>query len=279
MTTGVVRELKKKYGKNANIDIATDYQEAYRNNPHIRNIFPVDMIGQSATNYQIYINLDDAYELNPLNHYVDSYFYRTFGTGPEMDRSVELFPDTTDKNVVIEFFDKEIQEDFIVVHLRNWAWAAKNISMDVWLEVFGKLFEERTDFKVVCVGGQSDLFVEHPLFVDARGKFNNQQLKYLCDSAKCFVGIDSGPFQCAAASKTHIIALLTHLKPERILPHRKWELGYNTTEIQTLEDCAGCNDTQARPVRQLVCKKGNTPCTSNFDTNAITKAILNTLGK
>jgi len=278
MTTGVVRELKKKFGNNANIDIATDYQEAYRNNPHIRNIFPVDMIGQSAVRYEHYINLDDAYELNPVNHYVDSYFYRAFGNSTAMDQSVELFPDAEDI-AKVDADLTNIGEKFIVVHLRNWAWAAKNISMDVWLEVFGKLFEERVDFKVVCVGGQSDHFVDHPLFVDARAKYNNQQLKYLCDHAACFVGIDSGPFQCAAASKTHIVALLTHLKPERIIPHRKWEFGYNATAIQTQEDCTGCNDNQARPIRQIECIKGNYPCTNNFDTDAITKAVLNTLGK
>lgn len=279
MTTGVVRELKKKYGRFANIDIATDCQEAYRNNPHIRNIFPVDIIGQSITQYELYINLDEAYELNPANHYVDSYFYRAFGNGHNMDKSVELFPDADDKKVVDQFFANKIQEKFIVVHLRNWAWAAKNISMDIWFDIFGKLFNERTDFKIVCVGGPNDHFVEHPLFVDARGKFNNQQLKHLCDSAQCFAGIDSGPFHCASASKTHIIALLTHLKPERILPYRKWEFGYNTSEFPTLEDCAGCNDDQVRPVRQVICKKGNTPCTNNFNTDAIAATILKYIGK
>jgi ADP-heptose:LPS heptosyltransferase len=91
------------------------------------------------------------------------------------------------------------------------------------------------------------------------------------------VGIDSGPFHCAAASKTHIVALLTHLKAERIIPERKWMKGYDVTAIETLEDCRGCNDRQALPVRQLVCEKGNYPCTTNFDTQAIANAILKTL--
>lgn len=279
MATGVVRELKLRYGDNANIDVATDYQEAFRNNPRIRNIIPVDMVGQSVHRYDLYFNLDDAYELNPVNHYVDSYFYRVFGAGRDCNKSVELFPDEHDIKVV-ENDIKEIGEKFIVVHLRNWAWPAKNISMDVWFEVFGQLFTERTDFKVVCVGGQTDYFVaDHPLFFDARGRYNNQQLKHLCDKAACFVGIDSGPFQCAAASSTHIIALLTHLLPERILPYRCWELGYHCTAIQTNEDCRGCNDVQSRPVRHLVCSKQTTPCTSNFDASAITEAILKQLGK
>lgn len=276
MTTGVVRELKRRYGNDAMIDIATDFSEPYRNNPHIRNIFPVDQIPDVNNRWDIYYNLDDAYELNPTEHYVANYFYRVFADVTK-NMSVELFPTDEDKAIVDQCICDEIGDKFIVVHLRNWHWTAKNISMDIWLDVFAQLFEARTDFKVVTVGGTTDHFVDHPLFVDVRGKFNSQQIKHLCDNAECFVGIDSGPLQCAAASKTHIITLLTHLAPECIIPHRKYEAGYNSTAIETLEDCRGCNKDQQRPIRQLVCKKGNTPCNNNFDTTAIAQSILKQL--
>ena len=273
MSTGVVRELKRKYGTDANIDVATDFAGIYRNNPNIRNIFPVDQVPSVNNKYEIYINLDNAYELNPTEHYVANYFYRAFGT-TSMNMATELFPDDNDKNVVDADL-KNIGDKFIVVHMRNWHWTAKNITIDVWFDIYAKLFEERTDFKIVTVGGITDLHIEdHPLFVDLRGKYNDQQLKYLCDNARAFVGIDSGPYWVASASSTHIIALLTHLRPEVILPWRKHDYANNTTAIQTLEDCRGCNDDQVRPVSQLVCKKSNTPCNNNFDTDAITKAIL-----
>jgi len=162
--------------------------------------------------------------------------------------------------------------------MRNWHWAAKNITMDVWFDVYAKLFSERTDFKIVILGGKTDFTVEdHPLFFDARDRYNNQQMKYLCDHAACFIGIDSGPYWCAAASDTHIVALLTHLRPERIVPHRHLDTNWNATPIPTLEDCAGCNDVQQRPIRQIVCKKQTYPCANNFDTDAIAKAILEQL--
>jgi ADP-heptose:LPS heptosyltransferase len=277
MTTGVVREIKRKYGTDANIDVATDFAEPYRNNPHIRNIFPVDQVPDVKSRWDLYINLDDAYEFNPTEHYVANYFYRAFADTTR-NMSVELFPTDEDRAQVDQLIKDEIGTKFIVVHLRNWHWTAKNISMDVWLEVFGKLFEERADFKIVCVGGNTDHYVEHPLFVDVRGKLNSQQIKHLCDHACCFAGVDSGPFQCAAASSTHIIALLTHLDPGCIMPHRKFELGYNSTAIVTEEDCRGCNKNQQRPVRQLICEKGNTPCNANFDVDVITQAILRQLG-
>lgn len=275
MTTGVVRELKRLYGNNANIDVATDFAEPYRNNPHIRNIFPVDQVPDVKDRWELYYNLDNAYEYNPTKHYVDNYFYRVFGA-TNLNMSVELFPSADDR-AVVDADLVELGDRFIVVHMRNWHWPAKNISMDVWLDVFGRLFEERADFRVVCVGGSTDYFVDHPLFLDRRSTYNSQQQKYLCDHARAFVGIDSGPFQCAAASSTHIIALLTHLAPECIIPHRKYELGYNSTVIVTEEDCRGCNRDQQRPVSQLVCKKGNTPCNNNFNTEKITEAILKQL--
>ena len=275
MTTGVVRELKRKYGNTANIDIATDFAEPYRNNPYIRNIFPIQQVPNVKDRWDIYYNLDNAYENNPTEHYVENYFYRVFADTTK-NMSAELFPSTEDC-ATVDADLKEIGNKFIVVHMRNWHWTAKNITMDVWLEVFAKLFEERVDFKIVCVGGASDNFVDHPLFVDVRGKYNSQQIKYLCDHACAFVGIDSGPFHCAAASSTHIIALLTHLDPGCIIPHRKFEKGYNSTVIVTNEDCRGCNKDQIRPVSQLVCKKGNTPCNNNFDTDVIAQAILRQL--
>lgn len=275
MTTGVIRELKKQYGENANIDVITENIGIYRNNPHVRTVMHTSSaIDYNA--YDMYFNLDDSYEYNPTMHFVDNYFYQVFGT-IDMDKSTELFPSEEDIAVVEEDL-KAIGDKFIVVHMRNWHWTAKNISMDIWFEVYGKLFEQRSDFKVVTVGGPTDFFIEeHPLFVDLRTKYNDQQLKYLCDKAACFVGIDSGPYWAASASKTHIVALLTHLHPDRILPHRYLTLGGNCTAIRTLEDCAGCNDIQQRPVRQLVCGKGNTPCSSNFDSNVIANAILEQL--
>ena len=79
MSTGVVRELKHKFGDNADIHVATEFMEVYTNNPHIKSIYHTDHM-PSADQFDLYINLDDAYEWNPTIHYVDNYFYRAFGS-------------------------------------------------------------------------------------------------------------------------------------------------------------------------------------------------------
>jgi ADP-heptose:LPS heptosyltransferase len=275
MTTGVVRELKKRYSKNANIYVATDCLEVYKNNPHVSGVIPFDAAKDGQ--FDVVYNLDDAYEYDPNIHFVDSYFYRVFGD-VSINKSVELFPDQQDKQVVDKII-ADIKGKYIVVHMRNWHWQAKNISMEVWFDLFVKLFEENPDLKIVTIGGPTDHSVEHPNFIDLRGTgvLTSQQMMLLCETAQCFVGIDSGPMQCAAASNTHIVALLTHLRPERIIPDRKWERGYEVSVIETNEDCKGCADRQQLPVRQINCEKGNYPCTNNFDTQAIAEAILKTL--
>ena len=91
MSTAVVKELSTRYGKNALIDVVTQHPEVYRNNFRIRNIWHVNS-PPDINDYELYINLDDAYENNPSKHFVDSMFERVFGQLPA-DRSMDLHPD------------------------------------------------------------------------------------------------------------------------------------------------------------------------------------------
>ena len=269
MSTGVVRELKKHYI--CDIDVATEFPNVYDNNPNVRAIYHTNAM-PDPTNYDLYINLDDAYEQNPLNHYLDSYFYRAFGDTSIENKEPELFSNTNDTDVVNAFFEQNNIDEYIVVHIRQWYWPLKNMSWNTWYEVFEQLFSYRTDFKIICVGTAQDGFVDHPLFVDARDKLSIQQQKLVMDHAKCFVGIDSGPYHIATTSRTHIISLHTHLLPDRIVPRNKL-----VTTILSSIDCVGCNDSQERPVRNVICKHGDFRCKDNFDAIRIANNILEIL--
>jgi ADP-heptose:LPS heptosyltransferase len=216
--------------------------------------------------------LDDAYEHNPVNHYLDSYFYRAFGTSTVDNKQPELFATDLDTEIINQFFVENDIDEYVVVHIRQWYWPLKNMSWDTWYAVFEKLFVQNTNFKIVCVGTGQDGYVEHPLFVDARDRLTVQQQKLLMDNAKCFVGIDSGPYHIAAASLTNIISLHTHLLPERILPQNGRAIA-----ILSNVDCVGCNDNQDRPVRQVVCKHGDYRCKDAFDADKIANNILELL--
>lgn len=275
MSTGVVRELYKLHDGKCRITVETEFPLVYKNNPYI-----VDLRNWGECNpadYDVVYNLDDAYESNPANHFVSSMFNRVFGpyTG-NLNQAPDLHADEQDKNTV----DADVKEigPFFAVHMRNWHWPLKNIDIDVWSEIFVKVFEKTTDYKIVCVGGPTDYaFADHPLIVDARAKYTPQQLAYFLNSARCFVGIDSGPFQIAAASNTHVIGLLTHNPPETIMPIRKLDNNWNSTAIQSSVDCVGCNVEQARPVRGINCKHGDFRCNKTWDTDRIANTILGQL--
>lgn len=266
MSTGVVRELKNRYY--CEIDVATEFPNVFDNNPNVRAIYHTNAMPDLGT-YDLYINLDDAYEVNPLNHYLDSYFYRAFGSSAVDHKDPEIFVNEFDIDVMNSFFQDNELDKYIVIHIRQWYWPLKNMSWHTWYAVFERLFTERTDFKIVCVGTAQDGFVEHPLFVDARDRLNVQQQKLLMDNAGCFVGIDSGPYHIATASKVNMISLHTHLLPERIVPKNK-----PTTPILSAIDCVGCNDIQTRPIRQVICKYGDFRCKDNFNAEKIANNIL-----
>lgn len=272
MSTGVVRELYKLHDGACAITVETEFPLVYKNNPYITDL---RNWGEANTNdYDVVYNLDDAYELNPENHFISSMFARVFGTSlSKFNQSPDLHPDEQDKHTVDQDI-KELGTKFVAVHMRNWHWALKNIDIDTWVDIFARLFEVRTDFKIVCVGGATDLALDHPLIFDARARYTPQQLKYLLDNARCFVGIDSGPFQIAGASSTHVIGLLTHNPPEYIMPLRKFDNMWNATAIQANIDCVGCNVNQARPVRGIECKHGDFRCNKSWDTQRIADAIL-----
>ena len=78
MITPVLRELRKRYGDEAYIQVVTEEIIVLENNPDIDAVIsPADMSREDRWDY--YLNLNDAYELNVTSHYVDSYLYRAFG--------------------------------------------------------------------------------------------------------------------------------------------------------------------------------------------------------
>ena len=274
MSTGVVRELHRTR-KNLLITVETDYPLVYNNNPHVAEI--CNWGETNLADYDVVYNLDDAYEANPENHFVNSMFYRVFGDNTtHMLKSADLHVTDADRDIVDADL-ASIGSKFFVVHMRNWHWALKNIDISTWLDIFVKVFETTVDYKIVTVGGETDFSLDHPLIFNANNRYTPQQLAYLIDHAKCFVGIDSAPFQIAAATDTHVIGLLTHNPPEYIMPLRHLDTMWHATAIQANVDCVGCNVLQKRPIRGIMCSKGDFPCARTWDTDKIAAAILEQL--
>lgn len=274
ITTGVVRELKNIYGDNCVIDVLTEYPQVYNNNPHVRNVIHTDT-EIDTTLYDVVYNLDDTYEYNPDVHFANSYFYRVFGN-TDMDKTMELF--VTEQQVAeLKPIMEVLGDSFVVIHMRRWHWELKNIAVEIWLDIINRILEADPTVKIACTGGPTDFYPEgHPRVIDIRS-IDPGGTCYIMDHAKCFVGIDSAPFHIAGASETHIVALLSHMYPDRVLPFRNGVMGDNCTVIQSNVPCVGCHARQARPVRQIVCERSDYACNKFWDTTAISEAVVKQL--
>lgn len=282
MLTPVLRELRKRYGLDAFIQVVTEEIIVLENNPHINKVVHPDLMS-STDAWDLYFNFNDAYESNVTSHYVDSYLYRAFGNDIDsIDRSLVLIS-TDEEQTAVEEAKEQIGSDYIVLHMRRWAWENKNVDPVTWTMLFAWLEVAFPDLKIVSVGAQYDMKVPSNLgsrYVDLVEQLSLGEIKHLIAGAKCFIGGDSGPYHIASTTNTPIIALLSHLAPEQILPWRDGEFGKNVHVVQSSVPCVGCYARQQPPVRALTCENDEQwVCAKRFDLNAITQELANILAK
>ena len=275
MITPVLRELRKRYNE-AYIQVVTEEVIVLENNPHINNVVHPDNMN-STDPWDVYLNLNDAYEKNITSHYVDAYMHRAFGTDIDaIDRSLELVTTVDERDAVNEALE-QIGNDYIVVHMRRWAWENKNIDPTIWTMLFAWLEASYPETKIVSVGAQYDMRSpgeQGSRYVDLVEQLSLGEIRHLIANAKCFIGGDSGPYHIAATTDTPILVLLSHLAPEQILPWRDGEFGKGVSVVQSSVPCVGCYARQTPPVRNLTCENPEQwACSKQFDFKSITDAL------
>lgn len=276
MITPVLRELRRRYGQLAFIQVVTDEVNALKNNPHVSKVvMPTELT--ASDQWDLYVNLNDAYEVNVTSHYVDAYLYRAFGNDiAGIDRSLALAA-TEDEKAAVELIKKQIGGKYIVVHMRRWAWESKNISADTWSQLVAWLGSAHPGIKIVSIGAGHDLRVpsDQPArFVDLNDRLSLGELHHLIAGAAAFVGGDSAPYHIACATSTPIVALLSHIAPKQILPWRDGIFGKDVHVVQPNVACVGCYARQATPVRQIICENTDQwACSRSFDCGKITRAL------
>ena len=274
MITPVLRELRRRY-PDSWLQVVTEESGVLHNNPHVNAVVkPADM--QKTDPWDVFVNLNDAYEEQVTSHYVDSYLYRAFGQdGLSLDRSTEIFPTADERENVQDVID-QIGHNYVVVHMRRWAWENKNIDIEIWSALFTRLHEKYPDVKIVAVGAQYDYRVpaQPDKFVDLVGQLSIGEIQYLISKARAFIGPDSGPFHIAGTTATPIVALISHLLPEQILPTRAGEFGKDITVVTSDVECLGCYARQKPPVRELECENPvKFVCSKSFDNLKIFNAL------
>jgi ADP-heptose:LPS heptosyltransferase len=279
MITPVLKELRRRYGMPSYIQVVTEEPHALHNNPHVNAVVrPAEMKKEDP--WDVYINLNDAYETSPLVNYVDAYLRKAFGRMDScvagIDRSIEIFPTTREIENVKKIVEEQINSRYVVIHMRRWAWENKNIDLNTWGSFMTLLNHHYPDVKVVSVGAQYDYGVnELQNGVNLVDKLSIGEIATLVKHAACFVGGDSGPYHIASSTPVPIVALLSHLNPEQILPWRDGEFGKNVTVVQSKVPCVGCYARQTDiPVRNLKCENPvQWACAQNFSFREIYAAV------
>jgi len=273
MTTPIVRQLHQQYNGLADVYVSTKVPEVFRNNPYVKQAY---MVGEVPAHikFDVMINLDNTYENNPENYFVDTYACYALGHA-NIDKTLEIFASDVDEQEAKSKIKNLVGDSpYIVVHLRNWAWLNKNIDINTWIELSEKIVERWPDLKIVQVGTGVDQWLDgHPNLIIALSQFSLAGTKVLLEGAKAFIGTDSAPFHIAGATDTNIIGLLTHLKQENIAPYRYNTQTYKTVIIHPDIDCVGCYPTLTRPIAQMSCKHGDFRCNKLFDVSTILKEL------
>ena len=264
MITPVLRELRRRWPE-AFIQVATEEPDALTNNPHVDQV--VHTKDMTLSGWDMYYNLNNAYEYNTASHYVDSILYRAFGMSDVgIDRSLVKVP-TQDERDAVDDAVEQIGSEYVVVHMRQWAWPNKNIPPKTWNGLFDQLLAAYPNIKIVGVGAKHDFrLAGHPSFVDLCEQLTIGEIQHLISRARLFVGTDSGPYHIACTTNTPVLLFLNHLFPSHILHWRGGKFGKDIAVAQSPLPCVGCYVKQNTPVSQLVCSNPvQYECAGSYD--------------
>jgi len=256
------------------IYVKTFYPELFRDNPYVTQSFRSDNL--SSNEFDIVYNLDWVYEKNNDRHVLDAYEEYVFGN-TSLDRYCELF-DSIDDTKYVDSLVAGI-DDFIILHMRNIAntdidQMSRNINEDIWKLVVIDILNQ-SNSKIIQIGSAGDLsFGGSDRLIDMRQCFSIHQIKSLCERAKCFLGVDSGPAHIAATSSVGMVVLYTIAKVDDRIPFRKHGI---TCTIKADIECQGCLVNIA-PGQRLNCPN-NVQCRNSFSPQVISKNVLDMINK
>jgi O-methyltransferase len=261
MITGIVRALKQHHPQAA-IDVATNNFDVFRNSTRIRHAAPASQFDRSQ--YDLVIDLEMAYELNPRMHTIDAYAAKAGINPATTDLHTELFVQPEHHAFLTQV---GLPEKFVVVHQRQHFGTSRNLPRSFYIELMHKIISQ-TGHAVVQIGNNDDFTFGsiHGQLYDLTNQLSLHQTAALISRARAFIGIDGGPMHIAATTNTPIIGLFTSVKSEYRAPRNR-----NAAYIGIASDieCYGCVGNQPAPVTRYECVRGDNECTRKFSADDV----------
>jgi len=251
LATAVAAALKKKH-PDCTILFNTKCPEVVKGNPHIDRIVEDHYISERS--FQVYYNLDVAYEQRPHSHILDAYA-EAVGVKRE---DCELFMNQ-------QPFPKSLPSDYVVIHAGKTSWVGRDWEQTKFESIAKRL--KAAGHNVVCVGTKSDNVV--PCTVDIRGETNLSQLATVIKNSKLFVGIDSCPMHIAQAVDVPGVCFFGSIDPDKRIVSKKMK-GITAKNLE----CLGCHHRKPTPsVVTNVCETRTLDCLEMVTVDMMWKAI------
>jgi ADP-heptose:LPS heptosyltransferase len=276
LTTPIIEQIAHDYDGHCDIDVLTLKPEVFKGNPFVRKVYTPLTYKEIDQVYDKTINLDLAYEKQPLMHITDAYALYALGSPQRLkNKRPQLYSTMTDKIKVKWLHQTRIESDYLVLHMRRDTWPSRNLPESFWLAIVDTLLKQ-TSYKIVQVGSAQEFSFHHDdRLIDFRDQLSIHELKELIANAKLYVGIDSGTLHVAATTDTPIISLFSSAhhsvrQPLDRPPQARF------IPIAPHVPCYGCQSQAQPPITGVICPQGdpfNPPCIHQFSIDDVSQAI------
>ena len=236
MAAAVAPALKKQY-PDVQILFTTDCPEVVEGNPYIDRIVKTNEVSDRI--FQIYYNLDMAYEYRPKTPFLQAYA-EMVGVNPA-DCKTFLKTEEIDG----------LPERYVVFHCGNTQWAGRDWS-PMKFEILAKRLAQK-DIPVVCVGTPPDRPVGT---FNLLGKTSIPQMAHVIKNAMCFIGIDSFPMHVAQTFDVPGVCFFGSVDPKTRIIKSNMK-GVTAKNLK----CLGCHHRKSPPCTSTItCENGIMEC-------------------
>lgn len=260
LATSVLRAVKAKY-PNSTIDFHTKCGAILSGNPLINKVVQYSR----KEDYDIYIDLDMAYEKNPEMHILDAYA-KVSGFDLKGFNPLFYYHRTCRK-----FVDRKIGrgKKYVVFHTGK-TWPNRSWPIERFREV-AKYIQDKFGYLIVEVGDSSTDSMELEDALDLRGKTSFQELGAVLHEALFFVGIDSVVSHIAQSLYCPCILLFGAINPN----YRKHPGTHTKCIWKPLEQvpCRGCHHISKEPQTFSECKRSRVVCMESISPVDVIKEV------
>jgi len=250
VAAAVISGLKKKHPE-ARILFNTNHPDILEGHPFIDRVIKDNELSERM--FQLYHNLDMAYEYRPNTNILTAYA-ESVGVKP---KDCKFYLKT--KEV------KGLPEEYIVIHSGKTNWAGRNWSTVKFELVANKL--RASGRKIVCIGSGGDEGVSCDL--DLRNKTTTHELAYVIKNAKMFIGIDSFPMHIAQTFDIPGVCFFGSIDPKTRIYSDKMQ-----TIVAEGLPCLGCHHRKPAPCTSTIdCEMGHMDCINKVSVDRMMKKI------